>query len=60
MRGRRTGAGSGGRCAVGGHPAGSQNRPAASAFARLFFGIWLSPNTSEPQLREALLAGAAG
>lgn len=29
-------------------------------FARLFFGIWLSPNTSEPQLREALLAGAAG
>ena len=29
-------------------------------FARLFFGIWLSPATSEPQLREALLAGAAG
>ena len=29
-------------------------------FARLFFGIWLSPNTSEPKLREALLAGAAG
>jgi hypothetical protein len=29
-------------------------------FARLFFGIWLSPNTSEPRLREALLAGAAG
>jgi hypothetical protein len=27
-------------------------------FARLFFGIWLSPNTSEPQLRQALLAGA--
>lgn len=27
-------------------------------FARLFFGIWLSPNTSEPRLREALLAGA--
>ena len=27
-------------------------------FARLFFGIWLSPNTSEPKLREALLAGA--
>lgn len=25
-------------------------------FARLFFGIWLSPQTSEPQLREALLA----
>jgi len=25
-------------------------------FARLFFGIWLSPQTSEPQLRSALLA----
>ncbi len=24
-------------------------------FARLFFGIWLSPQTSEPSLREALL-----
>ena len=28
-------------------------------FAKLFFGIWLSPNTSEPKLRDALLAGAA-
>jgi hypothetical protein len=28
-------------------------------FARLFFGIWLSPGTSEPSLRDALLAGAA-
>lgn len=27
-------------------------------FARLFFGIWLSPATSEPALREALLARA--
>ena len=27
--------------------------------ARRFFGIWLSPETSEPGLREALLAGAA-
>ena len=27
-------------------------------FTRLFFGIWLSPRTSEPRLREALLAGA--
>jgi hypothetical protein len=27
-------------------------------FARLFFGIWLSPKTSEPQLRSALLGGA--
>ena len=25
-------------------------------YARLFFGIWLSPRTSEPQLRQALLA----
>jgi hypothetical protein len=24
-------------------------------FTRLFFGIWLAPNTSEPQLREQLL-----
>lgn len=28
-------------------------------FARLFFGIWLSPKTSEPKLRSALLAGVA-
>ncbi|MCY1163831.1 Chalcone isomerase-like protein [compost metagenome] len=28
------------------------------AFAKLFFGIWLSPQTSEPQLRRALLAQA--
>ena len=27
-------------------------------FARLFFGIWLSPKTSEPKLRDVLLAGA--
>lgn len=27
-------------------------------FARLFFGIWLSPRTSEPALREALLGRA--
>lgn len=27
-------------------------------FARLFFGIWLAPSTSEPGLRKALLAGA--
>ena len=27
-------------------------------FARLFFGIWLSPKTSEPALRTQLLAGA--
>ncbi len=29
-------------------------------FARLFFGIWLAPSTSEPELRAALLAGARG
>ena len=28
-------------------------------FARRFFGIWLSPRTSEPDLREALLGMAA-
>jgi hypothetical protein len=28
-------------------------------FSRLFFGIWLSPNTSEPKLRAALLQQAA-
>ncbi len=28
-------------------------------FARLFFGIWLSPQTSEPQLRAELLGSAA-
>ena len=27
-------------------------------FARLFFGIWLSPRTSEPSLRDALLGNA--
>lgn len=28
-------------------------------FSRLFFGIWLSPRTSEPALRQALIAPAA-
>lgn len=28
-------------------------------FSRLFFGIWLSDGTSEPQMRRALLANAA-
>jgi hypothetical protein len=27
-------------------------------FAQRFFGIWLSPKTSEPKLRDALLGGA--
>jgi hypothetical protein len=29
----------------------------AAQFARLFFAIWLGPSTSEPALRQALLAG---
>jgi hypothetical protein len=29
-------------------------------FSRLFFGIWLSPKTSEPKMREALIGSAAG
>ena len=33
---------------------------ADAEFAKLFFGIWLSPRTSEPQLRQALLTGAGG
>ena len=28
-------------------------------FSRLFFGIWLSPNTSQPAMRETLLQGLA-
>jgi hypothetical protein len=31
---------------------------ADSEFTRLFFGIWLSPRTSDPQLRQQLLSGA--
>lgn len=30
-----------------------------TAFARIFMGIWLSPRTSEPQLRRQLLAEVA-
>ncbi len=30
-----------------------------AGFARRFFGIWLSPQTSEPQLRAALLGSAS-
>lgn len=29
-------------------------------FARLFFGIWLASDTSEPAMRQALLSGQAG
>jgi len=34
-----------------------RRRIADAQFARLFFGIWLSPQTSEPGLRERLLGG---
>ena len=34
-----------------------RHRVADAQFARLFFGIWLSPQTSEPGLREQLLGG---
>jgi hypothetical protein len=37
---------------VNGQP---RRRIADAAFARLFFGIWLSPQTSEPALRQQLL-----
>jgi Chalcone isomerase-like len=40
---------------MNGRPTGEIRDP---EFARLFFGIWLSPKTSEPKLRAALLAGA--
>ena len=34
-----------------------RQRIADAEFARLFFGIWLSPKTSEPALRAQLLGG---
>jgi len=39
-----------------GRPTGEIADP---AFARLFFAIWLGEATSAPELRQALLAGAA-
>lgn len=45
--------GQGARFTHNGQP--TDNVPDAD-FARLFFGIWLSPRTSEPGLRESLLA----
>lgn len=41
---------------VNGRPAGEIADP---AFARRFFAIWLGPRSSEPALRQQLLAGAA-
>ncbi len=35
----------------------SRGEVADADFTRLFFGIWLSPRTSEPRLRELLLGG---
>ncbi len=32
---------------------------ADAEFTRLFFGIWLSPRTSDPQLRQQLLSGTS-
>lgn len=37
-----------------------RQRIADAQFARLFFGIWLSPQTSEPALREQLLGRRDG
>jgi hypothetical protein len=42
---------------VNGQP---RRRVADAQFAKLFFGIWLSPQTSEPGLREQLLGGGSG
>ncbi|RYF43105.1 MAG: hypothetical protein EOO25_04430 [Comamonadaceae bacterium] len=39
---------------INGKPAGEVRD---AQFSRLFFGIWLAPGTSEPRLRQALLAG---
>ena len=36
-----------------------RGEPKDADFARLFFGIWLSPRSSEPALREALLGRTA-
>jgi hypothetical protein len=44
--------GQGARFLANGRPTLDVNDP---EFARLFFGIWLSDKTSEPQLRQALL-----
>lgn len=45
--------GVGARFVLNGQPRGQVDDP---LFARLFFGIWLSAQTSEPQLRQALLS----
>ena len=47
--------GRGARMFYNGAPRGDVREP---EFARLFFGIWLSPRTSEPAMRQALLGHA--
>ena len=49
--------GQGARFWHNGRPAGQVDDP---GFARLFFGIWLAPSTSEPGMRVALLGLASG
>ena len=49
--------GQGARFWLNGQPVGQVEDP---AFARLFFGIWLAPSTSEPGMRVALLGLASG
>jgi hypothetical protein len=48
--------GQGARFFLNGSPRGT---PQDEAFSRVFFGIWLSPKTSEPALRSALLGQAS-
>jgi hypothetical protein len=44
--------------AIGFHLNGQLRREVRDAeFARRFIGIWLAPQTSQPLLREALIAG---
>lgn len=48
--------GVGARFFVNGQATGEERN---AEFSRLFFGIWLSPKTSEPQLRQSLLGQIA-
>ena len=54
---RITGINRPGRAAVFLHNGRTLGEVADPQFARLFFGIWLGPQTSEPALRQALLSG---
>lgn len=49
--------GQGVRFGLNGRPIGQIEDP---AFARLFFGIWLAPTTSQPDMRQALLGQPNG